>query len=191
LALAMYREGREFEEYGYVLDFLAGGVMRRGHRFISTPVVQLLGESMFTILEATVRPRMTPSPGEKLYIGKGKRDVIDHVLGRIGYEDLTPEARDIVPIMVEGVVRGQEQRFIRVINEAQPLSPRMHSLELFTGIGKALTFRILQERAKRPFDSFKDLAERVNLQDPAKIVVRRVLDELEEEQRYRLFTRPY
>ena len=66
----------------------------------------------------------------------------------------------------------------------------MHALELIPGIGKKYMWQIVDEREKRPFESFKDLQERVNIPNPAKLLAKRVVEELMGESKYRLFTRP-
>ena len=66
----------------------------------------------------------------------------------------------------------------------------MHSLELIPGIGKRLMFHILEERERNPFTSFADLQQRVGLNEPASLIARRVLEELSQEEKYLLFTRP-
>jgi len=191
LGVEEHRELKVFEEYGIVLDYLPQGIARRSYRHISTPIVQVLGDTMFTLLEATIQRRVNIQINQKVYIGKGRRDIIDHILGRIRYEDLSPEGKDLLPDVIEALVKEQEQRFIQFLNEAQPISPRMHSIELLSGIGKTYTMKILLEREKSPFKSYQDISSRVGLQDPAKIFTKRVLDEITEEQKYHLFTRPY
>jgi putative nucleotide binding protein len=191
LELEQRREFKVFEEYGIVLDYLPQGTARRPSRHISTPTIQVVGEAMFTLLEAAVRPRANVEINGRVYIGRGRRDVVDQILGRISYEELSPEAKDTLPTAVETIIRSQEQRFVQFINEAQPVSPRMHSMELLSGIGKTYTMKILAERQRAPFKSFQDISERIGVQDPAKIFVKRVLDELTKEQKYYLFTRQY
>jgi len=191
LGLEQQREFKVFEEYGIVLDYLPQGIARRSYKHISTPIVQVIGDNMFTLLEATIQRRANIQLNQRVYIGKGKRDVIDHILGRIRYEDLSSEGKDILPEAVEALVKGQELRFVQFVNGAQPISPRMHSIELLSGIGKTYTMKILIERERSPFKSFQDISSRVGLQDPAKTFTKRVLDELTTEQKYHLFTRPY
>jgi putative nucleotide binding protein len=191
LELEQRREFKVFEEYAIILDYLPHGITRRPSRHISTPIIQIVGETMFTLLEATIYPRVNIEINKRVYIGKGRRDIVDQILGRIGYNELSIEAKDTLPIAIESIVKSQENRFVQFINEAQPVSPRMHSMELLSGIGKTYTMKILAERQRAPFKSFQDIASRVGVQDPAKIFVKRILDELTTEQKYYLFTRPY
>jgi putative nucleotide binding protein len=53
-----------------------------------------------------------------------------------------------------------------------------------------LMWQIIEQRERQPFKGFEDLQSRVNLTNPAKLLSRRVLKELSEEEKYLLFTRP-
>ena len=83
-----------------------------------------------------------------------------------------------------------EKRFLNFFNTAQAVTPRMHSLELIPGIGKKYTWTILDTREKRVFSSFQDVRERTQIPDPAKLIVKRILEELSQSSKYRLFVRP-
>jgi len=87
------------------------------------------------------------------------------------------------------LTKNQEQRFLDFFNQAQAVTPRMHALELLPGIGKKSMWQIVNERERKPFISFKDIRERAGVSDPIKIIARRILEELSQESKYRLFTR--
>ena len=87
-------------------------------------------------------------------------------------------------------MRAQEEKFVAFFNESQPLTPRMHAMELIPGIGKRLMWQILDQRERVPFGSYEDLQRRVNVTDPVKLLVRRVMNELSEDEKYQLFVRP-
>ncbi len=183
---------KKFEDYAYVLDYLAHG-KSGGARpsFKAEPLVQLIGESFFTLLEATPKSGAAISLRERLYIGKDRlRDKITHIIGRISYDDLTSTAKAELPLMVEDIITGNESQFVKFFNSAQGVTPRMHSLELIPGIGKKYAWAILEARDKKPFGSFEDVKTRTSLPDPAKLIAKRVVEELtEKEPKYRLFTR--
>jgi putative nucleotide binding protein len=65
-------------------------------------------------------------------------------------------------------------------------------LELLPGIGKKHVFTVLDERQKKPFESFVDIERRVSqIPSVSKAIVKRVLTELEEEnEKHLLFCRP-
>ncbi|MBU0962867.1 MAG: DUF655 domain-containing protein, partial [Nanoarchaeota archaeon] len=66
---------------------------------------------------------------------------------------------------------------------------RRHQLELLPGMGKKHMQEIIDEREKEPFKSFKDIKERVKLiPDPEKAVIKRIIEELEGQEKINLFT---
>jgi putative nucleotide binding protein len=183
---------KKFETYAYVLDYLPQGkIGTHRERFRAEPLTQLLGKSYFTLLEATPRTGLTLIPHERVYVGKERlRTKISHIIGRIEYDDLTSTARSELPLVVEKIVVRDEKWFINFFNTAQAVTPRMHSLELIPGIGKKYTRIILDTREKRVFSSFQDIRERTEIPDPGKLIVKRILEELSQPSKYRLFVRP-
>lgn len=186
------RVQKRFEDFAYILDYLPQGKLgtsRTAYR--AEPLAQMIGEDYFTLLEATPKINVELSPGERVYIGKElSREKISHIIGRVEYNDLTTEAKGELPIILEEIVRGNEKRFIEFFNNAQPITPRMHSLELIPGIGKKYTWAILRATEKKPFVSFQEMKERTEIPDPAKLIAKRIMEELAEEPKYRVFTRP-
>jgi putative nucleotide binding protein len=110
-------------------------------------------------------------------------------MGRIGFEELTTTSKMELPNVIEKIILNREKWFINFFNTAQAITPRMHALELIPGIGKKYMWQIINERERKPFESFVDLQTRANIPSPAKLVAKRVLEELEGESKYRLFTR--
>lgn len=187
----MEREGKKYEEYAYVLDILPHG--RPGAArpsYHAGGIIQIVGETYFTLLEAEPKRDADFQFRERIYVGRAGRAKVSHVLGRMSYDDLTAAAKAELPIVIEEIIKYNEKRFIGFFNESQPVTPRMHSMELIPGIGKRLMWQIIEQRERQPFKGFGDLQSRVNLTDPAKLLSRRVLKELSEEEKYLLFTRP-
>ena len=91
--------------------------------------------------------------------------------------------------MISELVKTQEKRFVDFFNNSQPVTPRMHSLELLPGIGKKSMWQIVNMRERKTFTSYKDIQERTGLSDIPKIVSKRIIEELSTESKYRLFTR--
>jgi putative nucleotide binding protein len=173
------------DEYIIVLDFLPSGKPsdRRAE-----PLVQGLGEKFFNLLEVVVKENLQVKPKEKLYIGEGKREEVKYIKGRANYNELTTYAKDMLEETINEIVAKEEKRFADFFNKAGPLTTRFHSLELLQGIGKKHLWAIIEERKKKPFESFKELQERVEMiSDPKKMIVRRIIDELEGKDRHRLF----
>ncbi|HII29901.1 DUF655 domain-containing protein [Candidatus Woesearchaeota archaeon CG08_land_8_20_14_0_20_47_9] len=177
------------EEYAIVLDFLKHGYPfheKPGH--ISTPIVQAIGTDHFVLLELVPKKDVELQPSTKVYIGDGKRDHIHHINGRLPPERLTQTAKTELEFIVADLVKKNEKRFIEFFNRAQPLSTRMHSIELIPGMGKKRTWEILEERKASPFESFQDMRSRTKLiPDPEKGVVQRILEEITTQQKHYLF----
>ena len=181
---------RLYEEYAYVLDFLQyGRPVADKSRHLALPTVQVIGETYFTLLEAEVRSGAPVSLHERVYIGKDRREKINRIMGRIGYNDLTANAKAEVLSVLEELIGNQEQRFVAFFNNSQAITPRMHALELLPGIGKKSMWQIINARDKKTFTNFKDLQDRTSIGDPIKVIAKRILDELTGGEKYRIFSR--
>jgi len=180
---------KRYEEHAYVLDFLPHGRpgARPGYR--AGALVQVVGGEYFTLLEAIVKEGVVLKSFEMVYVGKEARDKITYIIGRIGYDELTTTAKMELAAVVEKIVLNRESWFINFFNTAQAITPRMHALELIPGIGKKYMWQILNEREKKPFKNFEDLQQRANMPNPAKLITKRILEELAGESKHRLFTR--
>lgn len=182
-------EGNEREEKAVVLDFLQHGYpfdKRPSHK--KTAIVQALGVSHFTLLELVPKPGVFLQPYEEVYIGADKRDKIHHISGKLVYSKLTTTASAELKHVVADLVAKNETDFIKFFNKAAPLTTRMHQLELLPGLGKKHMWEIIEERKEKPFESFADLKSRVKLMpEPKTVVIKRVLSELEGNEKYRLF----
>ncbi len=178
------------EDYAHILDFLSKG-HPDAYRYRREPVSYALGESEFKLLELVPKPEANLQIGDRVYIGKDMelRERILHVKRRISYADLTSSAQSELPYVILELVRQQEERFVRFYNEAQAISTRYHMLELLPGLGKKTMWAILEERKKAPFQSFKELEERVSsLHKPDVLIARRIENELSDpEQKYHIF----
>jgi putative nucleotide binding protein len=181
---------RLYEEYAYVLDFLQyGRPSADKSRHLALPTVQVIGETYFTLLEAEVRAGAPVNLHERVYIGKERREKINRIIGRIGYNDLTANAKAEVLSVLEELIRNQEQRFVAFFNNSQAITPRMHALELLPGIGKKSMWQIINAREKKTFANFKDIQDRTSVGDPVKVIAKRILDELTGGEKYRIFSR--
>jgi putative nucleotide binding protein len=162
---------KQYEEHAYVLDFLQHGkpgfrpTGRAGYR--AGALIQCVGEEFFTLLEALVKEGLALKPADRVYVGKASREEVTYIIGRIGYEELTASAKSELP----------------------STTPRMHALELIPGIGKKYMWQVINEREKKPFLNYEDIKKRTELPDPIKLITKRVMEELEGDSKYRLFTR--
>ena len=152
------------------------------------PIAQAIGKNHFVLLELVPKKGVHLQPYKEVYIGEGKRDEIHHIVGKLAIPKLTATAKSELEFVIKDLVRKQEARFVEWFNKSQPLSTRMHQLELLPGLGKKHMWQIVEARDEKPFESFKDLRERVKLMpDPEKVIVRRILNELEGKEKHNIF----
>jgi putative nucleotide binding protein len=179
---------KRYEEFAYVLDFIPRGrsAIIKGRE---GPIVQALGEERLTLLELLAAENQDFETGEKLRIGREGRAKILSVFGKLAYEDLTSEAKSQLLAVCEVIVKNNEARYVAYFNELQPLTPRLHGLELIPGIGKTFMKTIIDMREKQPFTSFDDIQNRVGLREPAKLVAKRIAEELTGASRVNIFVK--
>ena len=173
------------EDYAIVLDFLPYGYPLDNRRM---PLAQAIGTTQLTLLQLVPRRGEKFEAGEKVYIGDGKRDKVQYILGRCPREKLTDAAKDQLEEFVNEIIKNDEERFVKFFNEAQAINTRLHQFELLPGLGKKHTAAILEAREEKEFESFDDIKERVaNMPSPEKVVEKRIMEELTEMQRHNLF----
>jgi len=179
------------EEYAVILDFLQYGYPEDTRpSYKKTPIAQAIGKDHFSLLELVPKPGVFLKVREEVYIGEGKRDKIHHIVGKITSDKLTSTAMAELQSYLEEAVTNNEKRFVEFFNVAQPLTTRMHSLELLPGLGKKHMWEILEARKEKPFESFEDLKKRIGLiPDPKKMIVRRILQELTGKEKHLIFVR--
>ncbi len=173
-----------------VLDYLANGhPLDRRPMHLREPLVQVLNTQDLVLLEVIPADGVEPNLHEEL--DGGDKSKVSVVRGRITYERLTQTARSELNYVVEKMVGENEKRFVEFFNKAWPLTTRQHSLELLPGVGKKHMWDILDGRKKKTFESFQELRDRIKLMpDPRKAVIKRILDELGEKDKYFLFVQP-
>ncbi len=175
------------EEDSVVLDFLPSGKSGEARR---EPVAQVLGTTYFTLLEVVAKPGATLKAGEKVYIGKGVRDHVDHIRGRLDFPGLTAAAQQRCSEEVRKLVQLREAEFVGFLNRAGALNIRVHTLELLPSIGKKHLQAILNAREQKPFSTFQEFHERVsNVGRIEDVFVERIILELRGQEKYYLFAK--
>jgi len=173
------------DDYLIVLDFLPYG--KPGDRK-AEPIAQGIGDKYFNLLEVVIKEEIQLKPKERIYIGPEKREEVKYIKGRIRYEDLTTLAKENLKEVLNEIVEKDEKRFVDFFNRAGPITTRLHSLELLPGIGKKHMWEIIRQRKKKLFESFEELQKRIPmLPNPKRIIVERILEELQDKDRHRLF----
>lgn len=154
-------------------------------KFKQTSVIQCIGTSNFSILEMISDKSVKP------------QDVIstdNEIVRRINYSRMSSNAKRELEKAIETIVIKNESKFINFYNNAKPIGLRRHQLDLLPMIGKKHRMAIIEHIKKNgPFKSFKEIDEIEMLPDPVKVIVNRVIDEIEggPEIKYNLFTMPF
>jgi len=173
-----------------LLDFLpTGRVDDDRPRYQKSPIGYALSEETFELYELTFEGDADVGFGDVVVVEPAdERDVVTAVR-TVEYDKLSSGAQSELEYAVADVVEGDERRFVDFYNEAGPITLRLHQLNLLPGIGKKLRNNILDERKRRPFESFEDLEERISgLHSPREVLENRILEELRDEDlKYRLF----
>ena len=178
----------QLEEKAVVIDYLPLG---KSTDMTKQPIAQLLGMSYFTLLEATLKPESSLSIGEIVNVGKENRDKVEHIKGRITYDQLTTGAKNELKTAIKIVVMSREADFVNFYNKSGAITMRVNQLALLPGIGKKHLQVIIDERERKPFESMAEIAKRVSLlPDPANLLVLRIEQELHGNEQHYLFVRP-
>ena len=179
---------RRYEEYAYVLEHRsrAKSTTVRGRTGV---IVIALGEERLTLLEILGIENSTFDIGERIYIGKEGRTKVQSVLGKMDYGKISDATKNEIPKMVESIVTTNEKKFVDYINNAQPLTPRVHALELIPGIGKTYMNVIIKERENKQFENYDDIETRAGLKEPIKHMTQRIVEEISGEARMNLFVK--
>jgi putative nucleotide binding protein len=173
------------EEYAIIIDYLPYGYPLEKKMM---PIAQAIGKKNFTLLELVPRRGLKFEIGEEVYIGEGKREKVYYILGKLTFSKISEAGQQFLHSYIEKQINEDEKRFVEFFNKCQPINTRLHQLELLPGFGKKHTQAILEERDKKPFESFADLKERIsNLPDPKTAIVKRIVEELKGEERHYLF----
>jgi putative nucleotide binding protein len=149
------------------------------------PLAYALGVDEFHIYELSLDDTDDIAFGDRIDLTEFGR------LTEVDFEDLPSGARQELEYAVEEIVEADERRFVDFYNDAQPITLRLHQLNLLPGIGKKLRNTILDERKRNPFESFEDLEDRVSgLHNPREVLIERIQEELRDDDlKYRIFVR--
>ena len=152
-------------------------------------IITALGEERLTLLEILGVEDSIFDIGEKIYIGKEGRTKVQSVLGKLDYKQISGSSQSEIANVVKTIVTNNEERFVDYINNAQPLTPRKHSLELIPGIGKTYLKLIIEQINKQKFLNYKDMEERAGLKEPVNHLSKRIIEEISGETQFRLFVK--
>lgn len=173
-----------------MLDFLPRGRPDDDRpQYERSPVALALGETNFRLVEAALTDDAGVNIGDRIEIEPPGGN-IKH-LRTARYDDLTSTAESELEYAIGEILDADEDRFVEFYNDAQPITTRLHVLNLLPGIGKKLRNNILDARKRQSFESYADIEERVSgLYGPKDVLAERIMEELREEDlKYRIFAR--
>jgi len=161
------------------------------HKFHKNkPVLQLLGEDYLLLLEGVpIIPNADFQLEQRIDLSGNEVQSIK-IEVPISYEDLTSMAKDTLNRVLFKIVNEKEKLFVEFFNKAEPLTLRLHALELLPGVGKKTLRLILEERKKKSFETYKEIEERIGIKNVQSIIVERIRKELEGNEKYYLFVFP-
>ncbi len=170
----------------FVIDFYPQGKsLSRKNWDAYNPLVVVISSDSFDFFDVSVVNESKFQVGQFFDFSKSRR--ITKKITRIGYNELSDSAVDILPSIIQKIVVSTEPRFIKFLNESQPLTTQMHQLQLIPGIGNKRLWQILEARKKKPFTSFEDFSVRTGISDPLSLFVNRIIQEMEGSEKYSLF----
>ncbi|MHA1917790.1 MAG: DUF655 domain-containing protein [Candidatus Ranarchaeia archaeon] len=174
-----------YEEEAIILDYLPKGYPGKRGLAIS----QAIGVTKFTLLELAPSENVVLGLRDFVNITPTNREVVDHVISRIQYDDLTNTSIQELESSLELVILKREPFFVEFFNTAEHVNIRLHKLELLPGIGNKLMWEIIDTRKERKFENFADISDRTSLSDPKRLIIKRIISELKGGEKYHLFVR--
>lgn len=170
----------EKENHAVILDYLSRGYLNREMtKFGGKPIAQAVGVNHFTFLELAPKKDVDLEIQELVYIGKGKRDKIYRVLGKLELESLTATSRIELQYVIEDIVEANMDHYVDFFNNAKSLSWDLHELGLLPGVGGKTVRSILKERERKKFRDIEDLKARVpSLKNPEEKIVKKIMEEI-------------
>ncbi len=166
-----------FDEQAYVLQ-------------IKDNNAYVIGTKYLTPLEIILRKGIDSETkvGEKLYIGKEKREKVYSIRKKLDPEDLKKiDELDVIPIL-EKIIDENESFYVNFINNSKSASIKRHQLQLLPNIGEKAFQKIISERENKFFESLEDLENRADI-NIRKSIAKRIFDELTAPDKYYLFVK--
>ena len=174
-----------------VLDLLIHGHPEEDKpSWAKTPIAQVLTFPDFVLYEVKVNKNSNIEVQEqKTYEEFLNEEKLREVLKKIDYNDLTSTSKALIQSILEKEVLKYEEEFINFFNNSTSITPRMHALKLLPGIGQKHMWEILEARERQKFGAFQDISDRTSISNPAKLLVQRIIKELQRDVKYYLFSK--
>jgi len=153
-----------FDEYAHVISI-------KGDNAI------VIGSKYLTPLEVILRKGTSTEPGEKLYIGKDRREKVYSIRRRVTHTELKNIDEEDFLSYLNKIVTENDSFFTDFINNSKPQSINRHQLQLLSNIGEKNLNKILTEREKKQFTCLDDVEKRTEL-NVKKSITNRIFVEL-------------
>lgn len=173
-----------------ILDYFPRGRVGDDRpQYQKSPLAYAVGVQNFGLYELTIEDDADLSIGDEIPLDSPDEQAQIADAYDADYEALSSNAQSELEYAIEDIIDADERRFVDFYNDAQPITLRLHQLNLLPGIGEKLRNNILDERKRQPFETFDDLKERVSgLHDPKELLRKRIVEEMtEEDTKYRIF----
>lgn len=181
---------KKYEETGLILDILEGGLSVRNDKYKGRTIIQAIGTEYFTLLEFIPISTDEVILLDEVVLGQNDRSIVETIIGRVPYPQLTSVSESQIPKAVEKIINLKFDKYINWLNNAQPISIRLHSLQLIKGIGPIAMKTILSARKERPFSTLEDFEERTGITDIKELLRNRIVAEISDpDEKHNLFTR--
>ena len=122
--------------HAVVLDYLPHGRSDDNRpQYQKDAVAYALTEDSFDLLELTLTDDADINIVDRVAVEPPDEVAIDS-MREIEYDELTSSATSELEYAIEAIIDADEQRFVDFYNDAQPITLRLHQLNLLPGIGK-------------------------------------------------------
>ena len=182
----------ESTTHAVVLDYFPHGRSDDNRpQYQKEPLAYALTEDSFDLLELTLTDEADINIVDWVAVDPADEEAIAS-MAEVEFDELSNSAVSELEYAIEAIIDNDEQRFVDFYNEAQPITLRLHQLNLLPGIGKKLRNKIIDTRKRGTFESFEELSERVSgLHRPKEVLIERILEELRDDDlKYKIFVRP-
>jgi len=97
------------EDNAVILDYLSLGYVKSDmSKFKGQAIAQAIGTKYFTLLELAPKEGVDLEIQDTVYIGKGKRDKVHRVLGKLDFENLTATSRIELDYALRDIITSRE-----------------------------------------------------------------------------------
>lgn len=166
-------------------DFLPSN-SQRGSYNREYPVLIIIGRDFYSILKIYLKRQVSYVAGDEIDLEKYKSLFL--LIQRLPAQEWASELQRRIKENLTMMIIKNEEKFVSFFNNAKPITTKLHQLRLLPGIGPKRMWDIIDLRKESLFVSFSDIEKRTKL-DPVSLIVSRILEELETEQKYQLFTK--